>query len=877
MTPAEKGIKTRGLIAFFLVFSFLSIALVYYVHEERGDEIRRLILEEYGEDEQVNALQLASQVKEAVKGVEGDLTLIAGIREVQEGGPGCSQALARAAKGMGGMVSGLKRADKNGKIICASDPALVGLNVDYPGAEKAMATQKPVIGRAMVDPRGVKLVAINVPVFRDGEFAGTLGGSIHLDEINAKYLQQPGIRKGSYAFMVDDNGTILYHPEERFLMQNLFGEVVQKATGGDERLNELFHNLLAGKTGYSFYFYGEEMIAGYAPIELGEGRKWAVVWTTPVAVVYQYIGAMMRNIYRDTLIVTAALIVMALSLTIVLKKWNELLAREVTAKTTYLRESEERYRGLVETSTDAIVSVNIEGEIIQWNKAAEKIFGYPVDAALGKPVDIIIPEKYQQRHLEGFKKFLETGEGALVGKATELEGRRKDGTVMPIELSLSALKRKNSWIFTGIIRDITERKKMEENLRFHHQELIKAFEQLEAVFHVNRATSQSLDLEEVLRAALDEVLKHLKAEAGGIYLLERDRKTLTLHVPRGVSEEFVKRVRRIKVGEGISGIAAKEGRSVALDISRYPTKKLSPFVIKEGFKAMASAPIIHKGRVVGVMNIATRKERSFTKEELTLLSTIGAQIGAFIENARLHRDLRHAYEELKSVDELKSNLIARVSHELRTPITIAKGALELASTEPDLRTRNKLNKIAIEALLRQNMIVGDLLEAAAFSKGMPKLKLKAIDLGEAINLNVAELESLAQRKGIEIKVSVPKDLPRVKADFDRLGHVLRNLIHNAVKFNKEKGEVTIDVHKKDSFLEVCISDTGTGIAREHLDKIFDRFYQADSSLTRRYGGTGMGLAIVKEIVEAHGGRITVESEVGRGSRFCFTLPVAEEA
>ncbi|MFQ6137425.1 MAG: sensor histidine kinase, partial [Candidatus Hydrothermarchaeales archaeon] len=129
---------------------------------------------------------------------------------------------------------------------------------------------------------------------------------------------------------------------------------------------------------------------------------------------------------------------------------------------------------------------------------------------------------------------------------------------------------------------------------------------------------------------------------------------------------------------------------------------------------------------------------------------------------------------------------------------------------------------------------------------------------------------------IEIKTSIQEDLPKVRADFDELKHVIINLLDNAIKFNRRGGKVLIEAGPQGNVVEVSVSDTGIGIAEEHLEKIFDRLYQVDISTTRKHGGIGMGLAVAKEIVEAHGGEITVKSELGKGSRFRFTLPIARE-
>jgi PAS domain S-box-containing protein len=244
------------------------------------------------------------------------------------------------------------------------------------------------------------------------------------------------------------------------------------------------------------------------------------------------------------------------------------------------------------------------------------------------------------------------------------------------------------------------------------------------------------------------------------------------------------------------------------------------------------------------------------------------------ENLRFHHtELLKAYEELKSLDELKSNVIANVSHELRTPITIAKGTIQMANNEMDAKARNKLLSMALTALMRQNMIVGDLIEASRMKRAESELSLEDMDITSVITIVCGEFKALALQKVIRLNIELEEGLPMIGADYRRLKHVFRDLLSNAFKFT-EKGSVTVEARRKKDMVKVCVADTGIGIAKEYHEKIFERFYQADSSLTRRYGGTGMGLAIAKEIVEAHGGKIWVESEPMKGSRFYFTLPAS---
>ncbi len=248
------------------------------------------------------------------------------------------------------------------------------------------------------------------------------------------------------------------------------------------------------------------------------------------------------------------------------------------------------------------------------------------------------------------------------------------------------------------------------------------------------------------------------------------------------------------------------------------------------------------------------------------------------ERRRAEEELREAYrrlkrtnEELRSLDEMKANIIANVSHELRTPITIAKGAIELAMDEEDPEKRRELLNMAMSALLRQNFIVEDLLQAARLERG--ELRIEDVDMGDLIQRVVREFQPVLMKHRLDMEVKVEKRI-FATADPEQVEHVLRNLVSNAIKFNREGGRVIVEARRKDGEVEVCVADTGIGIPEEELDRIFERFYQIDSSPTRRYGGTGLGLAIVKEIVEAHGGRVRVSSRPGKGSRFCFTLPAA---
>lgn len=224
-------------------------------------------------------------------------------------------------------------------------------------------------------------------------------------------------------------------------------------------------------------------------------------------------------------------------------------------------------------------------------------------------------------------------------------------------------------------------------------------------------------------------------------------------------------------------------------------------------------------------------------------------------------------------ERIKDELISNVTHELRTPITIAKGAIELAIEEGEEERRNKLLSIGRNALLRQNNIVEDLMIAAKMESPDYELELKECDLAGIITATLAEHANLAEEKKVAVKTSIPKKLPAMMGDPKALKRALMNIIGNSIKFNKKGGEVSITLKFNAANFSLRVVDTGIGIRKEVLEKIFDRFYQADGSIARAYPGTGMGLNVAKRLIEAHGGEVRVKSEVGKGTEFAMIIPV----
>jgi PAS domain S-box-containing protein len=257
--------------------------------------------------------------------------------------------------------------------------------------------------------------------------------------------------------------------------------------------------------------------------------------------------------------------------------------------------------------------------------------------------------------------------------------------------------------------------------------------------------------------------------------------------------------------------------------------------------------------------------------------TISRYVDSVDDTANMICFLRDIRKE-KEIDRMKSEFISIVSHELRTPLTSIKNAVSiiLGGTAGEVtQNQERFLSMALRNIDRLAGIINDLLDLSKLEAGKMDLKFQEVDLNEPLDAVISSLEPKAENKSVTITKEIPVDLPKAYGDRDRIEQILINLINNSLKFTPEGGHVHVSAknHELDGdFIEVCVEDTGIGIPVEELDRVFDKFHQIGGSLTRKTGGTGLGLPIVKELVEGHKGSVRVESEVGKGSGFIFTLP-----
>jgi signal transduction histidine kinase len=235
-------------------------------------------------------------------------------------------------------------------------------------------------------------------------------------------------------------------------------------------------------------------------------------------------------------------------------------------------------------------------------------------------------------------------------------------------------------------------------------------------------------------------------------------------------------------------------------------------------------------------------------------------------------EIRRAHEKLKSLDKLKTDFMNMAAHELKTPLVPMVGYLQLIDKDKLGKDDRESLEIAVRNTKRLQLLVNDILDIAKLESKVMKFTMEDLQLTKLIKDATASVKPFAKEKKLTLRMSLPEKLPLVRGDAVRVTQVLTNLLNNAIKFT-ERGGVSIEATKSGDSVLVRVRDTGIGIKRKDIPKLFTKFYQADTSGRRRYGGTGLGLAICKQIVKAHGGEIWVKSRFGHGSTFTFTLPI----
>jgi PAS domain S-box-containing protein len=545
--------------------------------------------------------------------------------------------------------------------------------------------------------------------------------------------------------------------------------------------------------------------------------------------------------------------------------------RDITERKRFeqaLRESEKHFRAVAETASDVILTVDEESVILFANHTTEKVFGYSMDELLGQHLKMLMPEYLRHLHEAGIKRYVETGRKHISWESVELPGLHKNGQPIPLEVSFSEFTSNGKRHFTGILRDITERKRADEGRAF----LARATEEL----------ASSLDYQTTLASVARMVVPTL-ADWCTIDVLEDDKKVKRVAVahvdPSKVewANELQKRYPEDPdapygvphvLRTGKPELYSEIPDSLLVAGARDPEHL--QLMRDIGFASAMVIPLTAHGRTLGAISFITtaESERHYVDADVALAENLASRAALAIDNARLYRAAQQA-------NRLKDEFLATLSHELRTPLTAILGWAHLLRTG-DMNEASATN--ALEIISRnaraQAQLIDDLLDVSRIITGKLRLDVRQIDPLSFIEAAIEALRPAAEAKGVRIQKVLDTGISSVAGDPARLQQVVWNLLSNAIKFTQRGGRVQVRLERINSHVELAISDTGTGINPEFLPHVFDRFRQADQATTRQYGGLGLGLAIVRHLVELHGGTVRAESRgEGQGATFTVKLPL----
>ncbi|HLM75639.1 MAG TPA: PAS domain S-box protein [Polyangiaceae bacterium] len=573
-----------------------------------------------------------------------------------------------------------------------------------------------------------------------------------------------------------------------------------------------------------------------------------------------------------------------------------LLARQraeqelVQAKEALERKTQElaHFAAVVESSDDAIVSKTLDGLITTWNKGAERIFGYTAEEVIGKPITILFPP---DRLSEEPSILARLRRGERIDHY-ETVRQRKDGSLLFVSLTVSPVKDSSGKIIgvSKIARDITAQKRAEEALRDEKRVL-------ELLNKTGIVIASQLDLQNLVQSVTDAATELVGAQFGAFFYNTQDDEGdgLTLYTLSGAPREAFEKLGLPRPTSLFGPTFRGEGPIRCDDVLADPRYGKTSFHrgMPKGHlpvrSYLAVSVVSRSGEVLGGLFFGHSEPGIFTERSERILVSVAAQAGVAIDNARLYDDVKRAAKEreylldaeraaraeAERVSLMKDEFLATLSHELRTPLNAILGWSQI------LRSRRRQDQEVLEGLSViernarvQTQLIEDLLDMSRIISGKLRLDVQRVDVGDALKAAVASVRHSAEAKDIRLELS-PGSVPgTVRGDPNRLQQCFWNLLSNAIKFTPKGGRIRASLKQAEDQIEVSVADSGQGIKPEFLPHVFERFRQADASTTRRHGGLGLGLSIVKHLVELHGGSVRAESlGEGQGATFSIELPV----
>jgi PAS domain S-box-containing protein len=519
---------------------------------------------------------------------------------------------------------------------------------------------------------------------------------------------------------------------------------------------------------------------------------------------------------------------------------------------------------VVAIAADAIICIDDSQQITYFNEGAELIFGYSADEVIGRRIEDLIPDRFRNAHAVHVERFGKSDvKSRRMGERREIAGLRKGGIEFPAEAAISQLHHDGKTVYAVVLRDVTIRKKLETAQQF--------------IAHAGETFASSFGSEETLDRAPRLAIGPL-ADVAVLYIREGETFRIAGTAHRDPARDTAIRALKNRI-QPITSEADPLAQIVThgqpVVIQGTTNRELVPVLSEPGsgaagdlaIKPSASVflPLIARGQLIGILALF-KKAGLYDGDDLIFAEDLARLTALALDNARLHDEVRRG---LKARDEM----IGIVSHDLRNPVQAVKMLTGAALENRAARTDSDLENIRLvrRAAEQMDALIRDLLDATRLDSGRLRVTPEPVSTRALISTSLETLRPLATDKSQSLDLALDPNLPDVMADPERIQQALSNLVGNAIKFTPAGGSIEVGARISGTDVIVSVSDSGPGIPEDQLPNVFERFWQS-----RRVdrGGAGLGLPIAKGIIEAHGGRIWVESQPGNGATFYFTLPRA---
>lgn len=551
-----------------------------------------------------------------------------------------------------------------------------------------------------------------------------------------------------------------------------------------------------------------------------------------------------------------------------------------------LRESEERYRLVADTAQDAIFTIDVDSTILFCNPAVQRVFGYAPEELIGRDLQVIIPERFRAAHRRGIERYLRTRRQHIPWSGVELPALRKDGTEFPCEISFGEWTEGGRTIFTGFARDITERQRAREELQQtleleqrareeaeqSRAQLERRAEEEAAFRHLASALTGAVEMNDVLYEITNRATQVTRADGvyverialiGGQKIVEvvwtsgrgTPPRGLRVPYPGSMTDEIMHGRQPVVLGD-MSGF----GRAMA------------PYLADacENCEVLV-APLVAEDEVLGALVLlnSSTSGRRFRDGDTIRARTLGDMTSLALRRVRLMEQEREAKEKAEAAVRVRDETLGIVSHDLRNPLTKIALSADLLTDAPPEDHRDLIETIR-SASKQMQRLIQDLLDVARVESGRLSVDKAMLDPTPLLRYVCESHEPIANQREQRIVCRIEGELPEICADRDRLLQVFNNLVGNAMKFAPPRGMITVDALPRTGHLEFSIADSGPGIPEADLKNVFRPYWQAKKTA---HMGAGLGLAIVRGIVEAHGGKVWAENLPGGGAMFRFTIPL----